>query len=272
MNIFNIDWSVLNFQVLGPPLLAGLLVSATHVPLGREVLKRGIIFIDLAVAQIVGLGVIVATTLGWHADGWGMQLAAAISALAGALILHWMEKRWPHVQEALIGSTFVLAATGALLVLAGNPHGAEHLQELLTGQILWVRFDQLLHVVVLYAVILGLWFGLRRRGRLGFYLLFALTVTASVQLVGVYLVFATLIVPALGVRTLDSSRGLIVGYALSASAYLAGLVTSALTDLPAGPVVVWMLATMGIITGWAFGKSRVRAAAQADAIGEAGRV
>lgn len=249
MSLLPLDWSALDMQVLGPPLLAGLLVTATHIPLGREVLQRGIIFIDLAVAQIVGLGVIAAATFGWASSGWATQAAAAASAIGGALLLHWSERRWPQIQEALIGSTFVLAATGGLLLLAGNPHGAEHLQNLLTGQILWVALGPLRQVAILYALILLLWFGLRQQGRLRFYLLFALTVTASVQLVGVYLVFATLIIPALATRRLGLRAGLAAGYALGACAYLCGLVLSALTDLPAGPLIVWVLALFGLLLG-----------------------
>src|SRR6185503_19828848 len=159
---------------------------------------RGIVFIDLAIAQVAGLGVIFADWLGMEPLGWGVQAAALTAALAGAVCLTWTERRWPEVQEAIIGTTFVLAATGALLLLAANPRGGEHLKELLVGQILWVSWARLLPVAVLYAVVLALWFGPRERlGRTGFYLLFAATVTISVQLVGLYLVFASLIVPAL---------------------------------------------------------------------------
>lgn len=249
MSLAHMDWSALDWTVLGPPLLAGLLVTATHVPLGRQVLARGIIFIDLAVAQIVGLGVIAAGTLGGQAEGWGLQATAAASALGGGLLLHWIERRWPQVLEALIGTTFVLAATGGLLLLAGNPHGAEHMQSLLSGQLLWVRSDQLTAAAGLYALVLVLWFATAQRSRLGFYVLFALTVTASVQLVGVYLVFATLIIPALTARGLGPVRGLITGYGVGAAAYLGGLAVSALTDLPAGPVVVWVLAGLGLGAG-----------------------
>ncbi|MBI2383091.1 MAG: metal ABC transporter permease, partial [Gammaproteobacteria bacterium] len=134
------DWSL-----LGAPLLAGLLVVATHVPLGRRVLQRGIIFIDLTIAQVAALGVIVAGTLGFgglEAEGWRAQLAAAFAALAAAALLTWTERRFRHMQEALIGSLYVLAACVALLVLAHNPHGAEHMQELLAGQILWIGMKQ----------------------------------------------------------------------------------------------------------------------------------
>ena len=119
--------------------VAGLLVLATHVPLGTQVLARGIVFIDLAIAQIAGLGVIAADALGFEPQGWAVQVAALAAALLGALLLTWTEKRWPDVQEALIGVLFVLAASAGMLLLANNPHGGEHLKDLLVGQILWVQ-------------------------------------------------------------------------------------------------------------------------------------
>src|SRR5262249_34722591 len=153
-------------------------VTATHAPLGIQVLRRGIVFIDLAIAQIAGLGVIFADSLGLEPEGWAVQGAALAAAFAGALLLTWTEKRWPEVQEAIIGTAFILAASGALLFLAANPHGGEHLKDLLVGQILWVSWPRLLPVALAYAVILALWFGLGERlGRVGFYLLFAATVT-----------------------------------------------------------------------------------------------
>jgi len=160
----------LDIGILGPALLAGLLVLATHVPLGRQVLSRGIVFIDLAIAQIAGLGVIAADALGWEPQGVAVQIAAVGSALLGSMLLTFTEKRWPEVQEALIGVLFVLAACAGLLLLANNPHGGEHLKDLLVGQILWVSYAQLLPVTILTAVILALWFGARERlGRIGFY-------------------------------------------------------------------------------------------------------
>ncbi|HIP53207.1 MAG TPA: metal ABC transporter permease, partial [Chromatiales bacterium] len=188
----------MDISILAPAFVAGLLVLTTHVPLGQEVLRRGIIFIDLAIAQIAGLGVIATFRLGWQAHGWKVQLVAVASALAGAWLLSRLERRWGRQQEALIGVTFVLAATASLLLLADNPHGGEHLRELLVGQILWVTWPQLLPTILVSAVILSLWFRFKRRlGDTGFYLLLALAVTVSVQLVGIYLVFASLIIPAL---------------------------------------------------------------------------
>jgi zinc/manganese transport system permease protein len=241
--------------ILLPALAAGLLVSATHAPLGIQVLNRGIVFIDLAIAQVAGLGVIFADWLGLEPQGWGVQAAALAAALTGALFLTWTERRWPEVQEAVIGTTFVLGASGALLLLAANPHGAEHLKDLLVGQILWVNWPRLLPVALVYAVILALWFTMRERiGRIGFYLLFAATVTLSVQLVGLYLVFASLIVPALATHRLPRAR-LATCYALSAGGYALGLLASAAFDLPSGAVIVWAMALLAVPV-FAYGSRR----------------
>jgi len=235
-------------SILLPALIAGLLVTATHVPLGMVVLTRGIVFIDIAIAQIAGAGVITADLLGFESHGVAVQLSALSAALAGALFLTWTEKRWPKYQEAIIGSVFVLAATLEIILLAGNPHGGEYLKELLVGQILWVGNSQLLGVAVLSALVCGIWFGFgeQRIGRMGFYVLFGLAVTASVQMVGVYLVFASLIIPALATREARSRR-LTKAYAVASIGFAAGLVISLITDLPTGAVIVWSMALSGIV-------------------------
>ncbi len=236
-----------NLSILLPALLAGLLVLSTHVPLGIQVLSRGIVFIDLAIAQIATLGVIAADRVGFEPQGWVAQVVAVSAALLGAALLTWTEKRWPEIQEALIGVLFALAASGGMILVANNPHGGEHLQELLSGQILWVGSTQLLAVAVLSAAILAVWFWLGSRiGRFGFYGLFAFAVTASVQLVGVYLVFASLIVPALACRGYSPRGRLFAAYGVGAAGYALGLGLSTIFDLPSGPVVVWALALVGI--------------------------
>jgi len=246
----SIDW-----HILLPALLAGLLVLATHVPLGAQVLERGIVFIDLAIAQIAGIGVIAADAMGFEPQGWAVQVSALSAALLGALALTWTERRWPEIQEALIGVLFVLASCAGLLLLAGNPHGGEHLKDLLVGQILWVSTQQLIGMAVLTALVLALWFGARDRlGRAGFYLLFALAVTASVQLVGVYLVFTSLIVPALAVRGLRATLRLPLAYGIGALGYLLGLVFSARFDLPSGAVVVFAMAALAPAVAWTAGR------------------
>jgi len=240
--------NALDLSILLPAFVAGLLVTATHVPLGMQVLARGIVFIDLAIAQIAGCGVLLADRLRLEAEGLAVQVAALVAALAGALLLTWTEKIWPEVQEAVIGVTFVLGATGGILLLASNPHGSEHLQDLLVGQILWAQPARLAWTALLYAAILAAWFGMRERiGRVGFYVLFALAVTMSVQLVGLYLVFATLIVPPLGTRGMARGR-LAAAWGVGAVGYAAGLVLSTAFDLPSGAVVVWTLVACAL--GW----------------------
>ncbi|CAN5211996.1 metal ABC transporter permease [soil metagenome] len=237
----------LDLLIILPAFLAGILVLITHVPLGEQVLKRGIVFIDLAIAQIAALGVIIAGMADFDPQGWKLQLAAGGAAMLGALLLTWTEKRWPEVQEAQIGVLFILAATGGLLLLAHNPHGSEHLRDLLAGQILWVRYEQLLMPALGTAIIVAVLVIFRQRlSRLGFYLLFALAVTASVQLVGVYLVFASLIVPSLAVRNYGSKR-LAFAYLVGIGGYASGLILSTLHDLPSGALIVWCLAVLAVV-------------------------
>ena len=245
------NWSALDWGILGPAFIAGLLVLLTHVPLGAQVLDRGIVFIDLAIAQIAGLGVIAADAVGLPEGGVAVQIAAVVSALLGALLLTWTERKAPRQQEALIGGVFILAACAGILMLSGNPHGGEHLKDLLVGQILWVNTTQLIWLagvsaIILLAMVLG-W--VTKLGRFGFYAVFALAVTASVQLVGVYLVFSSLIIPALATRSSKGGRQLTGAYAIGVVGYAIGLALSALLDLPSGAVIVWTLACCALV--WA---------------------
>jgi zinc/manganese transport system permease protein len=258
MSLFSTDLSI-----LWPALVAGLLVAISHVPLGQQVLARGIVFIDLAIAQVAGLGVIAANRFGLPVEGWGAQAAAGAAALAGGLLLTWTERKRPEVQEALIGILFVLASTAQILLLANDPHGGESLKDLLAGQILWVSTDHLIRTAVLTAVFVLVWFRWRERlGRVGFYVLFALVVTASVQLVGVYLVFTSLIVPAVATYRYAANRQLAVGYVLACGSYLVGLAASVVTDLPSSPVIVWAMGILGLLVHLANGRTGAPAAAR----------
>nr|WP_198265828.1 metal ABC transporter permease [sulfur-oxidizing endosymbiont of Gigantopelta aegis] len=243
------NYEGLDMSILLPAFCAGIIVLLTHVPLGQEVLKRGIIFIDLAIAQIAGLGVITAHFFDLAEYGnWAIQATAILSALLGAFLLGQIEKKWGAYQESVIGITFVLAATASILMLAGNPHGGEHLKDLLVGQILWVTWEQLLPVCFLSIFVILIWINFKKHiGGQGFYILFALAITASVQLVGVYLVFSSLIIPALGSIHFSGRNKLIFGYIIGLLGYLSGLVFSALFDLPSGAVIVWSIAIIAIL-------------------------
>ena len=247
-----------NLSIVWPAMIAGVLVVLSHVPLGQQVLSRGIVFIDLAIAQVAGLGVIAAHTFGLGEDGWTAQLAAVMAALLGSLLLTWTERKRPEAQEALIGILFVLASTAQILILANDPHGGEDLKELLAGQILWVSSQQLWHAAILTTLFLVVWFVWRERiGRVGFYVLFALMVTVSVQLVGVYLVFTSLIVPAVATYRHRQSRQLAVGYLFAIASYAVGLILSLITDLPSSAVIVWAMALLGILVHLTGGQRNV---------------
>ncbi len=234
-----------DFNILLPAFIAGLLVLATHIPFGMKVLARGVIFADLAVAQIAGLGIIIAGLMNLTERPLLVQFITAASALCGAALLAWIEKRLPEVKEACIGLTFVLAASGGILLMSHNVHSGEHLKDLLVGQILWVSTTQLIAAALLTAVLLSLWqWSKLKTHTLGFYTLFALAVTASVQLVGVYLVFASLIVPALATYRIKQMR-MAAAFAIGITGYAIGLLLSAWFDLPSGATVVWALAICG---------------------------
>lgn len=223
-------------------LAAGALVLATHIPLGRRVLDRGIVFLDLAIAQFAGLGAVFAHAIGLEA-GWAVQALAFAVALGGALLLAAADRAEANLQEALIGSAFVVGASLTTLLLAHDPHGGDALATLLVGQILWVSGSDLLWALAATLAVALLWQPLVRhpgRERVGFYAVFALAITVSVQLVGLFLVFASLILPALASHR--QRHGLTLAWGAGLAGYGAGIGLSALTDWPTGPTIVVMLA------------------------------
>ena len=252
------QYAFLDFTIIAPALLAGLLVLATHVPLGSVVLQRGIIFIDLAIAQIASVGVIVAHSLFDEPENYLIQITATVSAILGAILLRWTERLWPDIQEAIIGVMFIASASIGILLLANNPHGSEHLKDLLAGQILWVNTTQLVYTLLLYSVVLLIWFASKKsRSGLMFYLLFAITITASVQLVGIYLVFASLIIPALAAYRLQPGKQkLLLAYVCGVCGYISGLVISTLADLPSSPTIVLSLTGCAIVFWWIVNNSK----------------
>ncbi len=240
--------NTLELDILLPAFIAGLLVLATHIPFGVRVLQRGVIFADLAVAQIAGLGVVIAGLLDLTSQPLLVQLIAAGSALCGAALLAWIERSAAEVKEAYIGLTFVLAASLGILLMSRDVHAGEHLKDLLVGQILWVNNTQLIVTALLSAALLIVWrIVQQRQNNFAFYALFALAVTASVQLVGIYLVFASLIVPALATYKFLQHR-MTYAYAVGIAGYVFGLLFSVWLDLPAGVAIVWAMALVGLLT------------------------
>lgn len=245
----------LDLQVMGPALVAGLLVLATHVPLGVIVLNRGIIFIDIALAQVAATGVVFGTMMwGANVSPWVIQASAVGAALACSAFLVWTDKRFPTVQEAIIGVVYVTSAAVQLMMLAANPSGAEHLKKLLIGQILWVTPLQLLGVALVYAVVLAIWYYRDlQRERILFYVAFAFVITLSVQIVGVLLVFASLIVPALAARTAPPGMRPVIAFNIGVVGYVAGIVASALFNTPTGATIVCTLVPASIVAAMILG-------------------
>jgi len=239
--------------ILIPALLAGFLVLATHIPLGQEVLRRGIIFLDLAIAQIAAFGVVLAQSLfaasrqhGGEESAWFIQCVAVGTACVGASALYFLRHASAKVQEALIGSLFILAATGSILLLTKDPYASDQLKDILVGQILWVEYQQLSWIAVIYSAVLLLWtFSRKQLGEYGFYPLFAVTITFSTQLVGIYLVFASLIIPALA--TMYCRFPGRYAFLIGVLGYVLGILLSAVFDLPTGAVIVWSLACVAAL-------------------------
>ena len=238
---------------MGPALVAGLMIALTHAPLGIEVVRRGIIFIDLAIAQIAGLGVIVAEIIFEDPSALIVQAIALSLAVIAGVFFHKMETVARDNLEAIIGVSFVLAASTVLLVLAGSTHGGEDLTHLLGGQVLFVTWEHVLAHGFIYLSILAIWFSYPKiRTGIGFYLIFALALTSSVQLVGVYLVFSSLILPALA--ALGTRRPHVVAWSCGMTSVLLGMAFSIFIDYPSGPVMVvsFVLVTIAFVTSRRF--------------------
>ena len=233
--------------IILPALATGLIISITHAPLGREVLRKGIIFIDLAIAQVAGLAIIATDLLIPHATWLTTQTIALCAALSAAAFFHSMEKKNAKEQEAVIGSTYILAASTILILLAKDPRGGEDIQHILSGQILLVTWKTILTLTPLYLFAGITWFLIpRARNGFAFYAIFALVITASVQLVGVYVVFASLVFPALAVSQRPNHQTL-TGLFCSLTSVIIGLIGSLALDLPAGPMLVASYAVMSIL-------------------------
>ena len=244
-NLFDI------ITLLAPAFMVGALISLVHVPLGQEVLKRGIIFLDLAVAQFSALGMIAFQTFIIIDEysllaGYGRLGAGLVAAILCAVIFHFLEKKSGKYQEALIGCAFVLAASTGLLIVANSPHGGEEIKDVLEGQILWTSWGHIMFVAPIFIAVLLIWGIFKNKRSFLFYPLFAITIPFSVSMIGVYLVFASLIFPALAVIKLNNYK-IISGIGISVLSYLLGLSASYLFDWPAGPAIVLSLSVLSFL-------------------------
>ncbi len=225
------------FEIGLPVLAAGLLILASHIPLGYQVLKRGIVFIDLAIAQVAALGTILAAQLQGSGDAqWMQQAMAILFALLGVSLVAWINRNFPDWREAFIGLLYVLAASALVLLVAGQPKGGQLLTRTLSGDILWLGWDDLslLALVAVGVQLLALaWPAKLERY---FYLIFAVTITLSVVQAGIYLVFVCLIAPALASIVYNRSKRW--SYLVGATGFVIGLMLAWHFDLPAAACIV----------------------------------
>jgi len=249
--------------LLWPALVVAFCLVGIHTYFGIEVLRRKVIFVDLALAQIAALGATAAFLLGHpvqSAAAYGYSLCFTLLAAVLLAFTRSWSARIP--QEALIGVIYVVAAAAAIVLIDRAPQGAEHLKQILTGNILTSGTDELVFVAPLYIAIgAGHWI-LRRWLTQGtslisefvFYASFGIVVTSSVALAGVLLVFSFLIIPAaIGVLYADTlARQLTIGWLAGAITAAAGLAASFGFDLPTGATMVCAFGSALAIAGLAY--------------------
>jgi zinc/manganese transport system permease protein len=220
---------------------AALLFSVWALaPLGAQVLARGVVFIDLAVAQAAAAAALWAGALMDHPDWLTTQLLAAFGALACAALVAFLSRRWPAQREALIGLLYVLGASAALLGARQDAHGRERMTELLAADVLWAQGPQVA-VLGACALAVGLLGARLQRDRV-FFPVFAVVASLAVPVLGLFLVFATLIAPALWQRAGAAPRWARLG-AVAASGL--GLATSWALDAPSGACIALALSAYG---------------------------
>lgn len=227
------------FWFLAPALalLLGLLALA---PLGEQVLRRGVVFIDLAVAQAAAAAALAVAAFVDHPGWWSTQAAALAGALLAAAFVALLARRAPQQQtEALIGLVYVGCACSALLAARSDPHGRERLAELLAADVLWAGWPQVAALAAAAALVLLLRRWLSRDAV--FFPLFALAASLAVPVLGLFVVFALLIAPALW-----SGRAGLLG---AAKAMAAGFAASWWLDAPSGACVALALAAFGAARG-----------------------
>ncbi len=249
------------------PVVACVLLPWLLVYLGLHVVRRGIIFIDIAMAQMASLGICVAVLLHLNLESWTTFFIALGFTLVGAAIFSVTGKRAsPIPQEAVIGIGYVVAAAAAVLLLSRAAEGDEEIKNMLVGNILLVSPTDVWKCFALFALVAAVHFALRRSILLVsferetaydrgfrvrwwdflFYALFGLVVTSFVRIAGVLLVFTYLIVPAVCGISLATSLGrrLLIGWAIALVGGVAGLFFSFRWDLPSGAAIV---CTFGVL-------------------------
>lgn len=268
------------------PFAAGLILTGIHAYLGVHVVERGVIFVDLSLAQIAALGTTVAYLAGHDLHDpvnyfWSLGFTIVGAAIFALTRVHH-ETRIP--QEAIIGIVYAVSAAAAILAMSKAPEGTEHLKDMLVGNILTVSWREVVTTAILYTIV-GLFHFIFRRQFLAisidaqqaekdglrvkfwdflFYTSFGFVVTSSVSIAGVLLVFSYLIVPSVAAMLFTDSIGkrLAIGWTMGALVSAAGILASFKLDFPTGATIV---CTFGVVLAmvagaWALRRKPVRSA------------
>ncbi len=239
------------------PLLAALIILVIHAYLGLHVLSRGVIFVDLAFAQIAAFGTTAALLVGLEHGTPGSLVFALVFTAVGALIFSFTRlESSPVPQEAIIGIAYVVASAAVLLLAGFTAEGAEHIRETLTGNLIWVNWRTVIHLTIAY-VVFGAFHWVFRKQFLAasfepekakrprwwdflFYLSLGFVISFSVDIAGVLLVFSMLVIPGViaFLFTDHLVRGLIIAWLVGALTLVAGVVSSFVWDITTGPLLV----------------------------------
>lgn len=258
------------WDIMAPAFFECLILVGIHSYLGLHVLRRKVIFVDLALAQIAALGTTVGFLFGVMPGTTGAYWFSLSFAFIGAAVFSISRYRHEKIpQEAIIGLTYAIAASIAILVIDKAPHGAEHIKEILTGSILWVKWTTIAKAAIVYSVIGVFHFIYRDKFILIsehpekayeqgisvrfwdflFYVTFGIVITHSVGTAGVLLVFVFLVVPAVASMLITDVlwKQLVIGWSLGVFVSVIGLYISYRIDLPSGPTVVAFYGVMLVV-------------------------
>ncbi|MCG8690475.1 MAG: metal ABC transporter permease [Minwuiales bacterium] len=254
-------------EILAAPFALCVLLVVSHTYLGLHVLARGIIFVDLSLAQVAALGASMAFLFGQEVHGvWAQVYAFAATLLAAFGFARLRAVADKTTREVIIGCVYVVATALAIVILSRSVSGMEELKRLLNGSILWVGWDQVAVIAVVYGALALLHAAGRRRfealsfgeadGGPGsflweylFFASFAVVITLAVHIAGVLIVFAFLIIPAFSASLIvvGWGRRLPLGWLLGVIGSAGGLAAAYLWDLPVGPTVVCALGILPVL-------------------------
>lgn len=255
------------WEIFIAPMAACLLLIGIHCYLGIHVMERGIVFVDLSLAQIAALGFAISEALGFEAHGFsGYGVAFLFCCLASVVFAATKKHQGIIPQEAIIGTMYAFSAAAIMILAEKSPQGIEHLRDSMVGQILWITWSDVYRLGIVYGFV-GLVHWILRKQMIeasfgadlnlkrsfvwdfSFYVLFSIVITSSVRVSGVLLVFSFLMVPSIISKFISDqiTTRLVWGWIIGAVLCGLGMLTSFKWDMAAGPITVAYFAASAII-------------------------